>query len=745
MKRFVLATAVAVLVLGFSSIAEQARADRGDCGQPATAGADPIATDALAVLRAAVKLEACGLCVCDVDGNERVVTTDALAVLQNAVGRPVDLTCDVCSGAGVHGVVTAPGGSLDPAAPRGNGGGGSPLAFVEGAVVELLQIDAVGNEVRFLDIMTTDASGGYFFAASTGLGMDLMVRAYDSEEDPAISALAVVAETDLDAAAQFVFGLVLAEEGARGLPGINNFTPNEYLGCVGQARLVTPENLPADVRDLVELINQATAGLLAEQVQAFAANGDLSDAVFGQYRVLGQGVFLDASTEPGVIDVSPDLNHRQAVAYGTTDEVSLNGAGVITFDKFVATDVGLSETSGTQRLSGAPDVKVNAFTTISIEEEDEDAGEVGGYAIAGDGTFLIQTEDSIAISGILRTDGALFAGLDQEVEEGALDRGMFIGLPFASGADESLLFGNYHTIGSEVFMNLDFGGGFVARTFAYATDVGSMVANGAGTLTSTPGAGVDISLVENGKNSGGEPFDPFVSLHAVPFGAEDPEALSYEISDTGLLTVSEGIDQLGLGAVSPDGDLAVVHFFDVETGDDRAPQIFGAEHAYLALVRKAVGMTEGDLTATYRFVGMEVALSAQLTEGEIDGAPTVNFRSITASALTGRFTLEAGGGLDFPGIVLDTANLNETSFVDRTTENPAGRVTDANVTLEAETEADLDLPGSWSVDPDGALLVTVDGTVFTGAAAPDGSYFVLQGGDADDDEVFRFMLFGIRQ
>jgi uncharacterized delta-60 repeat protein len=63
------------------------------CAQPASSGAEPIASDALAILRTAVTLRKCAPCVCDVTGDGLIFATDALRVLQRAVGNDVALEC----------------------------------------------------------------------------------------------------------------------------------------------------------------------------------------------------------------------------------------------------------------------------------------------------------------------------------------------------------------------------------------------------------------------------------------------------------------------------------------------------------------------------------------------------------------------------------------------------------------------------------------------------------------------------
>lgn len=70
------------------------------CGDPValTAGASTLVTasDALFILNVAIGAGSCLDCVCDVDGSGSVAATDALAVLQRAVGQPVPFACPPC-------------------------------------------------------------------------------------------------------------------------------------------------------------------------------------------------------------------------------------------------------------------------------------------------------------------------------------------------------------------------------------------------------------------------------------------------------------------------------------------------------------------------------------------------------------------------------------------------------------------------------------------------------------------------
>lgn len=55
------------------------------------------ATDALFALNAAVGLQTCAPCICDVAGSGSVAASDALLLLNAAVGVPVELACPPCT------------------------------------------------------------------------------------------------------------------------------------------------------------------------------------------------------------------------------------------------------------------------------------------------------------------------------------------------------------------------------------------------------------------------------------------------------------------------------------------------------------------------------------------------------------------------------------------------------------------------------------------------------------------------
>ena len=83
------------LIVGFLSGSQTAGAAQGDCSQPLSSGANPVASDCLFILGVAVSLQACTPqpCVCDPTGDGSTTASDALTCLNKAVGGPIMLLC----------------------------------------------------------------------------------------------------------------------------------------------------------------------------------------------------------------------------------------------------------------------------------------------------------------------------------------------------------------------------------------------------------------------------------------------------------------------------------------------------------------------------------------------------------------------------------------------------------------------------------------------------------------------------
>jgi hypothetical protein len=72
-----------------------------ECGQalddPSRVDLSLRGTDALVILKSALGLLSCDLCVCDTNGSGTIEAQDALRALQASVGLPVPLTCPPCA------------------------------------------------------------------------------------------------------------------------------------------------------------------------------------------------------------------------------------------------------------------------------------------------------------------------------------------------------------------------------------------------------------------------------------------------------------------------------------------------------------------------------------------------------------------------------------------------------------------------------------------------------------------------
>ena len=85
----------AALLVGVLTGRHDAIGAHGDCSQPVSTGANPLASDCLFILRVAVNLQACTpqACVCDPTGNGSTTASDALTCLKKALGESIILLC----------------------------------------------------------------------------------------------------------------------------------------------------------------------------------------------------------------------------------------------------------------------------------------------------------------------------------------------------------------------------------------------------------------------------------------------------------------------------------------------------------------------------------------------------------------------------------------------------------------------------------------------------------------------------
>ncbi len=85
---------IALLAVATFATPQISSAAQGDCGQPVSNGPNPVASDALNALSAAVGLVSCDLSICDVNCNGTITAPDALSILNVAVSLPVEGFCE---------------------------------------------------------------------------------------------------------------------------------------------------------------------------------------------------------------------------------------------------------------------------------------------------------------------------------------------------------------------------------------------------------------------------------------------------------------------------------------------------------------------------------------------------------------------------------------------------------------------------------------------------------------------------
>ena len=104
----------AALLVGVLAGSRFALGVQGDCSQPLSTGARPVASDCLFILRVAVGLQSCTPqpCICDPTGDASTTATDALTCLKNVVGESAALECP-CDTTTSTTTTTVPGGGAN--------------------------------------------------------------------------------------------------------------------------------------------------------------------------------------------------------------------------------------------------------------------------------------------------------------------------------------------------------------------------------------------------------------------------------------------------------------------------------------------------------------------------------------------------------------------------------------------------------------------------------------------------------
>jgi hypothetical protein len=721
-------------------------AARGSCGQPNSTGGMPLASDALGVLRASVGLDRCGLCVCDVDGNGLIFSSDALSVLRASVGLPATIECGICSGGAVTGTVLAPFASVEDTPPSTEGSGS--LEPAPRVTVELHATDNAGVSQNLLNSTESGEDGSFFFPTSTGLGRNLMLRALNSTDRVVLRALATNEETDIEPASEFVLATVLDDLSRRGITQpLDNFTPQEYNGCVNQTRNLIPADPPTNLSDLISLLGAAGGAQLLNQIVGFAGSPDLTDALSGEHWVFTKNLYFHRSFTPSPGGGGASSNSRGVGIGGSNLCVTFDGAGRASLSTVSLTEFLLNETSGTISGGFNDGEKVNENVVRRNESEtfpEPDAG----YDIEPGGSVLLALDDGGTLPLIANDDFSLMALSDLENAGESTSRGFGFVFPKTTGADLSLFNGDYHVL--EMLFSISLFKSqtedFVYRETEFSVGNHVITADGDGDITFTPGNGGNLFMGKHGKgrNDLNPPTDPTIEIHLDANEDEDPVALEYTLGDDGAFTLKEDSSVIGAGAVSADGSFGIVQLnaFNVPGESGRS------NSNLLTVIRKGSGQDEAALAGSFNLIGFEGGFYREFDAGAFNGNATVNHREVFALNTLGTINLEANGDLEITEIASNEAILSETSSALFNDDNPSGFVFDANVNLIANAESESGIPGTWMVEDDGKVTVNIDDLVLMGAFSADGRFFMVQGqaaeGSGNLDEGDFIVIAGFR-
>lgn len=152
---------LSLVAIDRSELVRHAHAAQGDCGQPVSTGGGPTATDALFVLRVAVGLDGCEICVCDVDGSGAITAGDALLALKGSVGEDIVLACISCDGGG--GAVLYGVGFLPP--------GDGMLYRIEGYATSPTAVEIGGGNLSLMGDIAIDPTTGDGYGVQTSGGL----------------------------------------------------------------------------------------------------------------------------------------------------------------------------------------------------------------------------------------------------------------------------------------------------------------------------------------------------------------------------------------------------------------------------------------------------------------------------------------------------------------------------------------------------------------------------------------------
>lgn len=712
----------------------------GDCGQPASNGAAPKASDALTVLKVAVGQLTCEPCVCDLSGNGTITAPDALATLKLAVGQVVARNCPVCAPA-LLGFVRAP--SAGPLLQVGLIDHASLVGTVvqPGATVSLYGLDAEGNVgPNPTSTVTADVNGKYKIRPVPTPGTNLAVCSTTPVGQ--LCGFVLSDRVDIDPIAEFLYGTSTqaVQSSPVGISALSLAEARAFQRLLDDADLDFAGAMsPADISNL---INTKSGGIYAQLIEDFATSTSGPPvAVAGNYNLVQSDLSVERFNEPGSGETA-SVNSRSVRSDEFNATLSIGGDASVNFTSSISgQSMALNEVSGVITPAMGPNIVVNSNAEIAADTITE-TGPTGQTLLPDPQGQILLVSDSVVNIGQAAKGGAvaIVSSVENFAERGS--RGLAFALREGSGLSNSSLSGTYNVVQYEVEFFVNASSGNVSRAVTVRNSNGTASFNGSGGFTIGAADGNYVRLSRSGPDSSASAAVPTVTFDSDNLVVVGPanSGLTYTLSSKGILEIREGSDVVAQGATAANGNTVILRF----GGQDGDSFHLG----FLVATKRGSGMNNGSGNGTFRSFALSMQLGHDFITGSVGGAPSQDLRMVEVGSEIGSFALDGNGVVTVFPSMSRRSFLHEQQSVFETAPG-VFEIRDATTSISPGTEGSDSLDpmmGTYTISSTGTFVAEVgdEGSV-SGILSPDGNVLVFGNGEVDGERGARDILIALRQ
>ena len=741
MRTTPLASAILTFLLALP--AAPAIAAKGDCGQPSTTGTSPKAADALYILKKAVGLVACDLCVCDVNNDTKVTASDALKVLKKAVGIPQVLTCPACVPS-LTGTVTV------PTSPRLQAGDASLLAgwsAASGATVELVNLDTKGNVVLpVVASAVTDSSGNYRISPRPTPGSQVMVRTTIGGET--MRAFVVGPTANLNPAQEYLASTTIAAIQGSAPATLANLSIGEiadYSLWLAQA----PIDLTSfsTVATAVAGIDSKTGGKLGAELRDFALGNGPTVPLSGSFHLLQVGARYANSSTPASQGISGAVQ-GQVQHFGTMSTMVVASDGSVPDAATGGITQTLAEDHVTTKNGLDPDLSGNAAVSYTGASTTGTLGSGVTVRASDHGSLILRHNDDTVLASTGMFASGSGAGMAATAWASPTGHYATAGANFllraGSGFTNSSLSGTYSfVILSQEVATDDSQPSTVQRKWGGSVQTGAMSFSGGNVSFPSPGtiSGDEVLVQKAAPPAGDPPAGPNVYLNTSSLSDSAPSGLKYNLSATGELSLLSGTKTVGSGAVSADRNMFVVLLPD-ESGT--ASNVW-ASAGLLVGVKRGSGMNNASGNGHYNVIELTLNPSESLQVGSPDNTRDLANVMVSMRTSHSSFDLNGAGTVSLNGGFSVQPYQN---YQQETMRHVSGAPTVYAPVYTAGASSDPNNPDApsfpFQIGSNGT--VSIAGGQLTGFLSADGNVFLLPQFSADQNQGWgeATLLIGMR-